>query len=162
MAINKQKKEEIQNRVAGIVKDSKSVVFVNFHGLKVVDTEKLRDGLSKDKIGYTVAKKTLVRRALDSSNIEGEIPQFDGELALAYGDDLVLPASGVYSFTKDFKDNISIIGGIFEGKYMDKEGMTAVAQIPPVPVLRGQFVNLINSPIQSFVTALDKIAEKKS
>lgn len=162
MAINKQKKEEIKNRVAGIVKDSKSVVFVNFHGLKVADTEKLRDNLSKDKIGYTVAKKTLVKRALTSSGVEGEMPELDGELALAYGDDLVLPASSVYSFTKDFKDSISIIGGIFEGRYMDKVGMTAVAQIPPVPVLRGQFVNLINSPIQSFVTALDKIAEKKA
>ena len=40
--------------------------------------------------------------------------------------------------------------------------MNAIATIPPVPVLRGMFVNVINSPIQGFVIALDQIREKKS
>jgi ribosomal protein L10 len=40
--------------------------------------------------------------------------------------------------------------------------MNAIALIPSVPVLRGMFVNVINSPIQGLVIALDKIAEKKA
>ncbi len=40
--------------------------------------------------------------------------------------------------------------------------MTAIATIPPVPVLRGMFVNVLNSPIQGFVIALDQIAQKKA
>jgi hypothetical protein len=40
--------------------------------------------------------------------------------------------------------------------------MTAIATIPPVPVLRGMFVNVINSPIQGLVIALDQIREKKA
>ena len=32
--------------------------------------------------------------------------------------------------------------------------------IPPMPVLRGMFVNIVNSPIQGLVIALDQITEK--
>ena len=44
---------------------------------------------------------------------------------------------------------------------MNREKMLSIAQIPAPQILRGQFVNLINSPIQSFVIALGKIAEKR-
>lgn len=40
--------------------------------------------------------------------------------------------------------------------------MTEIATIPSMQVLRGQFVNLINSPIQRFVVALNQIAESKN
>ena len=40
--------------------------------------------------------------------------------------------------------------------------MIEIASIPPLQVLRGMFVNVINSPIQGFVIALDAIASKKS
>jgi hypothetical protein len=39
--------------------------------------------------------------------------------------------------------------------------MVAIATIPPIGVLRGMFVNVINSPRQGFVMALDQIAKQK-
>lgn len=162
MAITKDKKKEILESVSQVVKDAKSVVFVNFHGLNVGDTTELRRGLRKDEIGYVVAKKTLVRKALEGVKVEGEVPKLEGELAVAYGNDLTAPAREVHEFSKEHKDNVSILGGIFEGKYMNKEEMMQIALIPSVPVLYGQFVNLINSSIQQFVSALGQIAEKRS
>ena len=53
------------------------------------------------------------------------------------------------------------MGGIFEGRFMDAAEMNEVATIPPVDVLRGMFANVINSPIQGLVVALNGIAEKK-
>ena len=72
------------------------------------------------------------------------------------------PASGVYEFGKKLKGALSLIGGVFENAFLDAQGMTAIASIPPLPVLRGMFVNVINSPIQGLVVALDKIREKKA
>ena len=40
--------------------------------------------------------------------------------------------------------------------------MTAIATIPSQKTLQGMFVNVINSPIQGFVMALDQIAKKKT
>ncbi len=161
MAINKEKKKEIVAKIKDAVDSADSVVFVNFHGLTVDDTTELRKNLRNERVGYTVAKKTLIKKVLIESKAEGEIPSLDGELAIAYGKDLIAPARGVYEFQKDHKDSMAILGGIFEGRYMNKEEMMDIATIPSIPVLYGQFVNLINSPIQRFAVVLDQIAQSK-
>lgn len=160
MAITRDKKKVILEKLKGIT-GKESVVFVQFHGLPVADTAEMRSGLRNDDISYFVARKTLIRKAFEESGIEGELPQLDGELALAYADELTAPARGVYEFQKKFKGAVSILGGVFENKYLDKVGMEEIAQIPSQDVLRGMFVNVINSPIQGFVMALSAIAEKK-
>ncbi len=161
MAITKEKKKEIIAKIKDAVDSAESVVFVNFHGLGVLDTTQLRKNLRDEGVGYTVAKKTLIKKVLGESKTEGEVPFLDGELAIAYGKDLIAPARGVYDFQKDHKDSMAILGGIFEGRYMNKEEMMEIATIPPTLVLYGQFVNLINSPIQRFAVVLDQIAQSK-
>ena len=90
------------------------------------------------------------------------MPEFVGELAMVYGDDLTAPAREFFTFQKKYKDSVKIVGGIFEGKYMTVEEMTAVAMIPSQKTLYAQLVNLINSPIQRFAVVLDAIAKTKT
>ncbi|PCI19571.1 50S ribosomal protein L10 [Candidatus Wolfebacteria bacterium] len=161
MALTKDKKKEILGELKDAVKGAISIAFVNFHNLTVEDSTQLRSQLREEGVSYRVAKKTLIKKALDDQKIEGDMPLLEGELALAYGNDLIAPARSVYAFQKDHKDMISIVGGVFEGKYMDMTAMNEIAMIPPTPILRGQFVNVINSPIQGLVVALNQIAEKK-
>lgn len=163
MAITKAKKQDIVAKVADSLKDAVSVVFVNFKGLTVADTSAMRRSLKQEGIGYYVAKKTLIKRVLSENGYEGDMPDMAGELALAWSnDDATAAARGIYEAGKKHKDALSIRGGIFENRYLDAIGMTAIATIPPVPVLRGMFLNVINSPIQGFVIALDQIREKKT
>lgn len=163
MAITKAKKEDIVGKVADALSDAASVVFVHFKGLSVKDTSAMRKSLKDEGIGYYVAKKTLLKRALTEKGYEGEIPNLPGEIAIAWSnDDATAAARGIYEHGKKHKDALSIMGGVFESKYMDAAAMTAIATIPPVPVLRGMFVNVINSPIQGLVIALDKIREQKA
>lgn len=160
MAINREKKAETIEKLTETFKSSGSAVFVNFHGLTVADTSEMRRVLKKEDVHYVVAKKTLIRRALEAAGFTS--PDLPGEVAVVYGNDAVAPASGINKFVKKFKDQLSILGGIFEGQMRDKEAMTEIAGIPTREVLLGQFVNVINSPIQGLVIALDAIAGKKS
>lgn len=161
MAITKQKKGEIVDKLTAAFKNAGSLVFVNFKGLSVGNTTELRQELKKQGVSYTVAKKTLTGRALDAEKFEGEKPELPGELALAWGEDLVAPAREVYTFQKKFPENLNILGGVFEGRYMSKSEIEGIATIPPTPVLRGMFVNIINSPIQRFAIALNEIAKAR-
>ena len=86
----------------------------------------------------------------------------DGEIAIAYSKDLTAPAREVWNFTKKFEDKIAMAGGVFEGAFLDAAGIMAIATIPPTPILRGMFLNVINSPIQGLAIALSQIAEKKA
>jgi large subunit ribosomal protein L10 len=162
MALTKSKKKEILTKVTDVAQTAKSVVFVNFHGLTVTDSTDLRRQLRQAGVSYVVAKKTLAKKAFTEKGVTGEMPELAGELALAYGEDLLAPAREVFSFEKKFEGKISILGGVFEGKYMTKEEMTTIASIPGQQTLYGMFVNIINSPIQRFVIALDQIAQTKT
>ncbi|MFA6295632.1 MAG: 50S ribosomal protein L10 [Candidatus Paceibacterota bacterium] len=176
MARTKIQKKEIIEKLDKIMSDAKSLVFVNIHKLKVEDVTIMRRQLTKDNVGFFVVKKTLVQKSLGTKKYSGTMPALVGEFGLAYlssvaqpkveakgdGIDLVAPARGVYEFQKKLKDQVNIVGGVFENKYMNKEEMLAIAAIPPIQTLYGMFVNVINSPIQGLVVALDQIAKKKN
>lgn len=163
MAITKAKKEDIVGKVADALKDAVSVVFVHFKGLTVADTSAMRRSLKDEGVGYYVAKKTLLKRALEARGYEGTLPSLDGEIAIAWSaTDATAAARTIYEHGKKHKNALSIVGGVFEEKYLDAVAMNAIATIPPVPVLRGMFVNVLNSPIQGLVIALDQIRAKKA
>ena len=162
MAINKEKKGEILSKLKKIVKDSVSVVFINFHALPVKESSEIRKNLRTKGIGYTVAKKTLTRKALAEGGIAGDMPEMPGELGIVYGLDPIESAREVYEFQKKLDKKIQIVGGVFEGKFMNQADMIVIAQIPGLKTLQAQFVNLINSPIQRLVIGLNAIAEKKA
>jgi len=162
MPILKDKKVEILGNLKKIIKDSISLVFVNFHGLPVSESSEIRRTLKGKGVGYIVAKKTLAQKALSEAGFSGTMPEMPGELGLVYGTDLLDPSREIYEFQKKFDKKISIVGGIFEGGFKNQNEMLTIAQIPGMKTLQAQFVNIINSPIQGFVMALDQIAKKKA
>jgi len=161
MAITKAKKGEILAKVTESIKDAVSVVFVRFNKLTVADTTAMRKSLKDEGVNYFVAKKTLLKRALESAGYEGTLPELPGEVAIAWSTtDSTAPARGIYQHSKKH-EGLSLLGGVFENAFMDAEAMKGIATIPSVDVLRGMFVNVINSPIQRFAIAIGEVAKTK-
>ncbi|MBP9836729.1 MAG: 50S ribosomal protein L10 [Candidatus Pacebacteria bacterium] len=160
MAITKAKKQDILAKLETVRDSSESIVFVHFKGLTMANTTAMRKGLREKGVSYFVAKKTLMKRAFGTT-FTGEMPNLDGEIAVAYSTDAIAPAQSVKEFSEKFKNNVSIVGGVFQGVFKSQAEMTEIASIPPLQTLRGMFVNVINSPIQGLVIALDAIAAKK-
>jgi len=164
MAISKDKKRNIVAKLTDAFTEASSIAFVGFTKLTVADASKLRIELADAGVRFFVAKKTLIRKALETRGYTGSIPELPGEVAVAWTTtDVTAPGRGVYEFGKKLKvkETLSLLGGVFENMFIDAPQMVAIATIPPMPVLRGMFVNVVNSPIQSFVIALDQIREKK-
>jgi len=162
MSITRQKKEQILGKLTDGLKTSGSAVFVNFHGLLVSEVTELRKALREAGISYAVAKKTLARKALGDQGYKGEIPDLSGELAIAWGADQIAPAREINTFEKTHKGKISILGGVFEGEYKDRDGMKAIATIPSREVLLSQIAYLLKSPMQRFAIAVSEVAKKKA
>jgi large subunit ribosomal protein L10 len=159
----KSKKEEMIKELEGVIKDSKSLVFVNFHGLKVNDETMLRRDLRKSGVGYKVSRKTLLARAL-KGKAEGEIPELAGEVAIAYSKDEIASPREIYNFQKMHKSKgviLNILGGIFQGKFIDSVKMIELAMIPTREVLLSKLAFLLKSPMQRLAIALNQISLKK-
>lgn len=162
MALKKAKKTEIVSLLEKSLKDAESIVFVKFDKLTVADVNALRRSLQKDDVKYTVAKKTLLKRALGSKSTLGEIPNLSGQTAIAFGTDPIASARGVYEFAKTHKENISILGGVYDGKYVDASMMTSLATIPSREVLLSQIAYLLKSPMQRLAVAVGAVAGQKA
>ncbi len=159
MAITKAKKQDILAKLEAVRDNSESIVFVHYKGLTVANTTAMRRDLREKGVGYFVAKKTLMKKVFGA--YEGEMPNLDGEIEVAYSSDAIAPAQNIKEFSTKYKDNISIVGGVFQGVFKNQEEMITIASIPPLQTLRGMFAQLLNSPRQRFAVVLSAVAETK-
>ena len=103
-------------------------------------------------VAYLPARSLPVRGTQTGAQAGDSFPKEDSTAA----------ARKIWNFAKQLGgEKLTILGGIFEGRFIGGEEMREIATIPAIPVLRGMFVNVINSPIQGLVVALSAIAEKK-
>jgi len=158
--LQKSKKEEIIKELEGAIKESESLVFVNFHGLKVSDETLLRRDLRKEGVNYKVSRKSLLARALKGKAL-GVAPELAGEVAIAYSKDAIASPREVYNFQKTHQGIFNILGGIFEGKFVDGAYMTEIAMIPTREVLLSKLAFLLQSPMQRFAIAVNEVAKKR-
>jgi large subunit ribosomal protein L10 len=159
MAIKKQKKVEILEKLNDGLKGAETVAFVKFDKLTVKDATALRRDLRNAGVSYYVAKKTLVKRALSAQGVTGDMPELVGELALAWSKDPIAPAKGIFEFAKTHKDQMSLLGGVYQGKYLSKDEIMGMATIPSREGLYTQFVGMLNETIARVVRVIDQKAK---
>ncbi len=156
MAISKAKKTEVLAQLSDRLKESAACVFLNFEGMTVENTVKLRKFLKTSGVDYQVAKKTLMR--LMAQN--GEIAGFDesllgGSIGVAFGyTDEVTLAKMIKSQTKQF-DKLKIVAGIVDKKMVSADVVNKLASLPSHEELLAQLVGTMLSPLRGFVRTLN-------
>ena len=154
MAKTRQEKEQSLKNLVEDLKSSKSAVFANFQGLKVSESEDLRQKCRDSKIKYVASKKTLLKNALKDLDLDIDTKSFEGGVAIALGvEDEVTPAKIIADFAKG-NELVTIFGGILEGKFMDANKIKELSNLPSKQELLAKVVGTINAPISGFVNVL--------
>lgn len=150
----KDQKKNIVKDLAEKIKNSKSVVFSDFKGLKVKDMTDLRKELRKEGTDMKVVKKTLMNLALKDAGIEMDTNKFEGQIAVTVSEqDEVAAAKIIAKFAKA-NENLKIVGGILGTKVLAKEEVTALAKLPSKEELLAKLVGTLNAPVSGFVNVL--------
>lgn len=153
--LTKQQKQQLIEELADKLKRQKCLVFTDFRGLKVGEIEDLRKELKEAGIEYKVAKKTLIRWALDKAKKKIDISQFKDSVALAFGfQDPITPFKIISKFAKEHK-NLEILGGLMDDEFLTVDGVEELAKIPSRDELLAKFVGSLKSPIEGFVNVLE-------
>ncbi len=122
------RKQETVNEITNKVKESSSTVLFEYHGLTVNETMELRRKLKESGSEYKVYKNTLVKRALDSLNIDMD-SELNGPKAIAFGTDAVAPIKVLSDFAKDHPALVMKIGYV-DGQIADINMLKQLASIP--------------------------------
>lgn len=155
------------------IQKMKSAVIVDYKGLKVKETESLRNLLREKGVEFNVSKNTLTKIALKKNGIEFDESAFKKPVAIAFAmEDEVAPAKEITLFAKK-NEAIEIIGGILESKYIDDQMVKQLAALPTRDELRAKMVGTIAAPLsgtvnvlagnlRGMVNALKALADKKA
>lgn len=156
-----QKKIDQAAQIAEQLKESNGFYVINYRGLTVKQSEKLRHLLSEQEASCTVYKNNLVRLCLK----EADLPEMDELLAgpnafVFYKGDLAAAAKVIKTFTKE-APVLELKGGFADGKVIDAETANAIADLPSHDELLARLLRTMLNPMSQFARALDLIREQK-
>lgn len=147
-------KEELIKELADKLKRQKSLVFTDFSGLGVSDIQDLRRKLKEVDAEYKITKKTLIKLALEKAKKEIDVAQFRGQIALVFGYKDPITLFKVISEFSKAKENLKISGGLMENKFLTKEEIEELAELPSKEELLARIVGGIRAPISGFINVV--------
>ena len=154
MPKTREQKELAAHDLAEILKKAKSAVFATYEKLPVKDIEALRRAAKEQGVFYTVAKKTLLRRAMQEAGYALDPKSLEGNFATLLGiDDEIAPAKVVTAFAKEH-DSMKIVGGSLERRTLTSAEIKALAMLPSKQELLGTLVRTLQAPVSGFVNVL--------
>ena len=142
--------EEIKEKI----KNSQSIILVDYRGLDVEQLTELRQQYRDAGVDYKVYKNTMMRFAFKDSGFEGFNEFLKGPSAVAFGYDDPVQAAKVTSEFAKGNEKLEIKAGIVDGKIIGIDEVNALASLPSKEVLIAQVLGGFNAPIQGLANVL--------
>jgi large subunit ribosomal protein L10 len=162
MAVTKQQKAEILNELVAKFKEAKSIGFAATSTMTVAEFAELRTNLRSVNATYTLAKKTLIRKALkEAINIEIDLSNFEGQIGVVCSNEDAMAGLGkVNDLVKKPKfEKISWAACIFDGELKSLEETKIIAGMPSRETLLSRLVGSMKSPISGLARFFDAAAK---
>ncbi len=154
-------KKAVVSALTDRLSNAVSGVLVDYSGISVADDTALRKKMREEKVEYSVVKNTLLRFAVENAGFKDLDPLLSGTTSIATSaEDQLAPARVVCEYADKLQNCFEIKGGFMDGKVISVDEITALAKIPPLPVLRAQALGTMLAPITSLAVVLKAIAEK--
>jgi len=169
--LTKEQKHEQSLELRDGLADVTTLFLLENEGLKVNDVNILRSQVRKTEATYKVVKNTVVRLAVEGTEMEGITPFLIGPKVLAYtsGDGVAL-AKVLKTFIKDHPE-LSFKHAYLEGQILEAKDAAKMADMPSRDELIARLLQMLqspirrlavalNAPLQQFATVIAQIAEK--
>src|SRR3954462_1848540 len=156
MAVTKARKAEQIEKLSADLKGVHNMVVATFSKLTVNQDFELRKAVRTAGGRYAVVKNTLAERAAAGTPLADALKDLKGVTSIAYttGDPVAL-AKAISKYVTDNAEQISVKGGVVEGKVVTPKEITALATMPSKEELYSKLRFLINAPAQRLVTVMN-------
>jgi len=152
--ITRKQKEEVIEKISAKIKDSKSMVFVDYRGLSVEDMTAIRRDLREKGVELKVLKQTLFEIAAKQAGAEIDMSELKNHpVAIAFGRDEVEPAKVIYEFSKKH-EALEMVGGALNGKTIAMDELKALALMPSREEMYARVVGSLASPLRGIASVL--------
>ena len=154
MAVSRERKEEVLAQYADWMKKSQAVILVEYTGIKMKALDGIRAKVRESGGEFHVVKNTLARRMFAESGMT--LPQDYLVKSTAVSFAFTDPASTAKALTEATKgiDFIKVKGGFMAGQTLNSAQVKALADMPPLPVVRAQLLGVLQAPAGKLVRTI--------
>jgi len=154
LAITKQRKEEVLAEYSDWLKRSQAVILVEYTGVKMKDLDNIRAKIRDAGGEFHVVKNTLARRAFKNSGMEFPEEIFIKSTAVSFA--FTDPASTAKALADATKGNefVKVKGGFMSGQALNAAQVKALAEMPPLPVMRAHLLGVLQAPAGKLVRTI--------
>jgi len=140
LAFKKVRKQEMQSQYDVWLKKSQAVFLLEYSRMSMKEIDGLRGKVREAGGQVHVTKNTLMRRALSDAGIQ-DLKVLEGTTlsSFAFGDAPTL-AKVMMDVTKN-SDFFKVKGGYLDGRFITPEQVKALADMPPLPVMRATLLD---------------------
>ena len=154
MAITKERKNDLIQQYGEWLKKSQVQVVMSYAGLSMKDVDLFRSKLREVGGEFHVVKNTLVKLAFQQAGLPLPEKYFDESTAIAIAfEDVPAFAKVLTDFTKS-SEFAKVKGGYLDKKPISSAGVKALADMPPLPVMRAQLLGVLLAPASKLVRTL--------
>lgn len=153
--MNQREKELLVGEVSERFSAATAAFLVNFEGCSCESLTALRRELRPTGAQFAIVKNTLIKRAVSGTNAEGLDSALVGPTAVVWtGADPVSPAKVVAKFAKA-QEKFSIKAGVVEGKVVNAEAVSQLAELPSREELLSKLLAIINAPATQLLRTIN-------
>jgi large subunit ribosomal protein L10 len=154
LAITKERKEEVLATYADWMKRSQAVILVEYTGAKMKDLDGIRAKVRESGGEFHILKNTLARRAFANSGMELPQDYLVKSTAVSFAfTDPASTAKALNEATKG-KEFLKVKGGFMSGQSLNAAQVKALADMPPLPVVRAQLLGMLQAPAGKLVRTI--------
>ena len=160
LSVNREDKQRAVEVLRDRFAKSNVAVLTRFSGLKVSELGELRRGLKKISVDYHVVKNTLVRRAMEGTDVALLREHIRGPIAIALGEgDIVSLAKALTGYMKEHP-KFQIEAGVVGGRVLDARAVEEAATLPSREELVAKLMFLLNAPVAGLMAVMREIPGK--
>ncbi len=154
MAISKKRKDEMLADYRDLLEKSKAVFLTEYTGLTMKQLDTLRANLREIGAEYHVVKNSLGKIAFKDAGYEIDESLLTGSTAVGFAfENSPAVAKAISDFAKDL-EYVKIKGGFLGEKPMSADDVKALADLPPLPVMRAQLLGVLQAPASKLLRTL--------
>jgi large subunit ribosomal protein L10 len=146
LAITKEHKQEVLDTYEDWFKRSQAVILVEYTGARMKDMDAIRAKVRESGAEFHVVKNTLAHRAFAAQgwSIPDEYLVKSTAVSFAFADPAAT-AKALAEVTKGMAF-VKVKGGFMGGQMLNASQVKALAELPPLPVVRAQLLGVMQAP----------------
>jgi len=154
LAITKERKNELVDQYSDWLSRSKALVVTQYTGMPMKELDALRSKVRESGGEFHILKNTLAALSFQKAGLKVPTQVFEGSTAVAFAfEDAPALAKTMTEFAKT-SDFLKIKAGFLEKQSITVDGVKALADLPPLPIMRAQLLGTLLAPASQLVRLL--------